>query len=163
MNAKTLYGLIAIAIIAVVVAIALQSRREPRRETEAQTQPVLPALRDHINDIKGITLTGAEGKLIVTLTRSDDGWGIAERGGYPADIGKIRQWLVKLDRSTLLEQKTANAQRYADIGVDDVKNKDAKGVRVDIAGLPTPTTVIIGTYSAPSAGTFVRRGDEAQS
>lgn len=163
MNAKSLYVLIGAAIVAVGIAIALRIGHAPRSEADEHAQPLLPALRSHVNDVTSITVTGAGDKVVATLTRGKDGWTIAERSGYPADLTHIRELLVKLDRATLVERKTSNPKRYRDIGVDDVKDRDAKGVRVDIAGLAKPVRLIVGTYSGSLGGTFVRRDGEAQS
>ena len=163
MNAKRLGLLAVIAAALVGIAIALRTAHNAPADNAARDQPLLPALRDHVNDVSAITLTGPAGKVIATLARGKDGWGVAERAGYPADVTAIRQLLVKLGRSTLIEPKTTHPQRYVDIGVDDVTTKDAKGVQVDIAGLSSPTRLIVGHYSAPARGTFVRRVGEAQS
>ena len=163
MNARKLLLLIVVAVIALALAIALRSRHAAPVQPAEQDKPLLPALRDHVNDVSGITLTGAGGKVIATLARGKDGWTIAERAGYPADVAAIRGLLVKLGGSTVVEPKTTNPQRYPDIGVDDVADKDAKGVEVDVAGLSAPVKIIVGSYSPQGAGTFVRRAGEAQS
>jgi hypothetical protein len=163
MNTRRLFFLLAFAVIALSIAMALRTTQQPRTESESEAKPLLPALRDHLNDVSAITFTGAGGKVIATLQRDKDGWHIAERSGYPADLNKIRDLLIKLDRSMLIEQKTSSPQHYAELGVEDVKNADAKGVQIALAGLATPTDLIIGTFSAPSRGTFVRHGNEPQS
>jgi hypothetical protein len=87
-----------------------------------------------------------------------------EKSGYPADLAKIREFLLKLDQATLIEQKTSNPKLYGDLGVDDVKDKDAKGVLVEIAGLAQPLKLIVGNYNgAGGGGTFVRNDGETQS
>lgn len=163
MNAKRLGLLAVIAVALVGIALALRTGHNAPAENAPRDQPLLPALRDHVNDVSAITLTGPGDKVIATLARGKNGWAIAERSGYPADVTAIRQLLVKLGRSTLIEPKTTNPQRYADIGVSAVTSKDAKGVQVDIAGLSAPARLIVGTYSAPAQGTFVRRVGEEQS
>ena len=163
MNAKTLYLLIAVAIVAVVGAIALRMSHSPRVESDEQAKPLLPSLAGHVNDVSAITLTGAGGKPIATMKRAGDGWHIVERSDYPADITEIRGLLVKLDRATLVEAKTSNPKHYADIAVDDVAGKEAKGVLVTLTGVAPPNKVIVGNYSGTSQGTFVRRDGEAQS
>jgi len=163
MNAKTLYVLIAAAVVAVGAAIGLHDWRQPKTEFDEQAKPLLPTLRDHVNDVSGVKLTGAGGKVIATLSRNKDGWGIAERAGYPADVTKLRDFLIRLDRATLIEPKTDNPKRYSDIGVGDVKDAQAKGVLVELSGLSGPVALIVGDYSAPSGGTFVRRDGEASS
>jgi hypothetical protein len=164
MNAKKFYVLIAAAVIALAAAWYINSSNAPQTGVSAQAQPVLPELHEHVNDVKEIALTGAGDKVLVTLKRGADGWSIAEKSGYPADLAKIREFLIKLDQATLTEAKTSNPKLYAELGVDDVKDAKATGVKVTLAGLTKPLAIIIGNYNgAGGGGTFVRRAGEAQS
>jgi hypothetical protein len=162
MNTKTLYVLIAAAALMVGIAIAVQVVHQHGRETVTQAGPLLPTLRGHLNDVSEIKLTGSGSQVIATLKRTNEGW--VEKAGYPANFTKIRELLLKLDQSTLIEPKTSNPKLYAQIGVDDVKDAAANGVQVDLNGLAQPTTIIVGVDNADAgAGTFVRRDNEAQS
>lgn len=164
MNQKTLSYLIGAAVIALGAAIAINLSNRPQSDASAQARPLLPQLHGHVNEVSSITFTAADAKVLATLRRGPDGWGVLEKSGYPADLPKIREFLLKLDQATLLEQKTSNPKRYADLGVDDVKDKDAKGILVDIAGLAQPTRLIIGNYNGGGGGgTFVRLDGDAQS
>ena len=164
MNAKTLYLLIAIAAAALIGAVAINLANRPASNVSEQARPLAAELKDHLNDVSAITLTGAGDKVLVTLKRDKDGWSVAERSGYPADLAKIREFLLKLAQATLIEQKTANPKHYADLGVDAVKDKDAKGILVEISGLAQPLRLIVGNYNGGGGGgTFVRRDGDAQS
>ncbi|MHB8448357.1 MAG: DUF4340 domain-containing protein [Rudaea sp.] len=164
MNAKKLYVLIAVAVIALIAAWYINSSNAPQTGVSARAAPVLPELHGHINDVNVITLTGAGNKILATLKRGADGWTLAEKSGYPADLAKIREFLIKLDQATLTEAKTSNPQLYAELGVDEVKDAKATGVLVTLGGLAKPSAIIIGNYNgAGGGGTFVRREGEAQS
>jgi hypothetical protein len=164
MNAKTLYTLIAVAALALMVAIVINMSNKPQSDVADQAKPLLPGLHGHVNDVSAITLTGADNKVLATLKRSGDGWSVAEKSGYPADLTKIREFLLKLDAATLTEAKTSNPKHYADLGVDGVAGKDAKGLLVDIAGLAAPLKLIVGNYNgAGGGGTFVRLDGQDQS
>ena len=164
MNAKKFYVLIAAAVIALVAAWYINSSNAPQTGVSAQAQPLLPELHEHVNDVNAITLTGAGDKVLVTLKRGADGWSIAEKSGYPADLAKIREFLIKLDQATLTEAKTSNPKLYGELGIDDVKDAKSTGVLVTLGGLAKPLAIIIGNYNgAGGGGTFVRRAGEAQS
>src|SRR5438045_3094878 len=120
MNAKTLYTLIGAAIVALLAAVFINSSKAPRSDVTTQAQRLMPELHGHVNDVNTITLTGADNKVLATLKRGADGWTVAEKANYPADVAKIREFLLKLDQATLIEQKTSNDKRYAELGVDDV-------------------------------------------
>ncbi|HEX4481605.1 MAG TPA: DUF4340 domain-containing protein [Rudaea sp.] len=164
MKTKTLYILIGAAVIALIIAFAMNRASAPKVDVADRALPVVPGLKDHVNDITGLTFTGAGDKILVTLRREKDGWSIAEKSSYPADLTKLREFLLKLSQATVIEEKTSNPKRYAELGVDDVKDANATGVRVDIAGLAQPTKLIIGNFNgAGGGGTFVRRDGDAQS
>lgn len=164
MNVKTLYILIAVALLALIAAFAINSSNRPRSEVSEQAAPLLPELHGHVNDVSSITFTAADAKVLATLRRGSDAWSVAEKSDYPADVAKIREFLLKLDAATLIEQKTSNPKLYTDLGVNDVKDKDAKGILVDIAGLAQPVKFIIGNFNgAGGGGTFVRRDGQEQS
>ncbi|MDR3385667.1 MAG: DUF4340 domain-containing protein [Rudaea sp.] len=164
MNAKTLYVLVAVAALALGTAVAINFANRPESEVADQAKPLLAQLHGHVNDVSAITLIGADNKVLATLQRGSDGWSVAEKSGYPADLAKIREFLLKLDAATVVEQKTSNPKLYAELGVSDVKDKDAKGILVEIAGLAQPLRLIVGNYNgAGGGGTFVRHDGDAQS
>src|SRR5215468_5343527 len=147
MNTKTLYGLVAAALVALIAAWWITSSQKPVSESAEQARTLLPGFRDQVNDVNAITFTGAEGKVLATLKRGSDGWTVADKGGYPADLAKLREFLLKLADATVLEQKTSNAKHYADLGVGDVKEKDAGGVLVTLDGAKQPVRLIVGNYN----------------
>lgn len=164
MSSKKLAILVAFAIVALIAAWYINSSNAPQTGVAAQAQPLLPELHDHVNDVNAITLTGAGGKVLTELKRGTDGWSIVEKSGYPADLAKVREFLIKLDQATLTEAKTSNPKLYAELGVDDVKDAKATGVLVTLGGLSKPLAIIIGNFNgAGGGGTFVRRAGDAQS
>jgi hypothetical protein len=163
MNRNTLIGLAVAALAAIVIAVVLNRTHQPRSENGGEeTTYLVPALRDHVNDVDKIVVTGAENKTVATLIRKADGWSIAEKSGYAADTGKLREFLLKLADTKLIEQKTASKDKYATLGVEDVDGKDAKSTQVELGGLGAPVKLIVGNSNA-HGGTFVRRAGEAQS
>ncbi|MGY6215917.1 DUF4340 domain-containing protein [Methylolobus aquaticus] len=162
-NSRTVGLLGVAAVLAIVAAVALNHARRPVAEPDRSATFAVPALHGHINDVTGLTITGPENKVLVTLTKSSQGWRVKERGDYPADTGKLRELLLKLTDAALLEPKTANPQRYAELGVDEPAGTDAKGVLLTLDGLGQPVRLIVGTTASRGGATFVRRPDEPQS
>ena len=163
MNAKTLYALIAAAVVALLAAWWINTSHAPVSESAEQNKALLPGLRERLNDITAVTLTSADNQVLATLKHASDGWTIEQKSGYPADVPKLREFLLKLADATVLEQKTSNPKLYADLGVEDVKGKDAKGILVSLEGLKEPVKLIIGNYNGGGGGgTFVRRDGQAQ-
>jgi len=165
MKQKNFYTLLGIAVIALVGAFMLNRSKKPiSNENSSATKNFLPELKDQVNAITSVILTGSENKVIATLKRSDAGWSVVEKYNYTADTQKLRELLMKLSDATILEAKTANKEKYADLGVDDIANKDAKGILITMEGLAKPVKVIIGNFNGTGGGgTFMRRADEPQS
>lgn len=163
MNSRTVIGLGVAAAVALIAAFAINSSRKPHVEGAQAVSYALPELTDHLNDVKSLGLSGPGSQPIATLEKGDKGWTLKEKGGYRADAGKVREYLLKLSQARLIEQKTANEQRYADLGVSDIGAADAKGVLVALDGLGKPAQLIVGTVSPRGDGTFVRRAGDKQS
>ncbi len=164
MNQKTLIVLGAAAVLAVGAALLVDRARAPKSDVSARAGLLVPELREHVNDVTRINLTAANNQAAVTLVRGDQGWTVAQRGNYPADVGKLREYLLRLADATLLEEKTSNKERYADLGVEDITAPTAKGMLLELDGLPTPARVFIGNPNAQGGGgTFVRLPEQASS
>lgn len=148
--------------VAVVLALWAGSTRDLAGDVAGIGEPLVKGLSGAINEVKQLRVVEAGDKPAVTLQRAKEGWVVAERGGYPADISKVRETLIGLAEATLVEAKTANPERHAALGVEDVSAPDAKGMRIEIEG-KVSAKVVVGTFSTQGNGSFVRRNDEAQS
>ncbi|MDX1563707.1 MAG: DUF4340 domain-containing protein, partial [Gammaproteobacteria bacterium] len=85
-----------------------------------------------LEDIERITISGAGAERLVTLERQADGWVVVEQDGYPADFAKVRQLLVGLAEAEIVEEKTANPDFYARLGVEPVATPDAGGLEIGL-------------------------------
>lgn len=151
------------AVVALLLAVWAGSTREPA-QTLGSGDPLVPGLADGINEVRMLKITGAGNLPIATLNRGEGGWTVAEKNGHPADVAKIREFLLKLADATIVEAKTSDPNNYAKLGVEEVSATEAKGALVEIEGLKAPVRLIVGNFNARGAeGTYVRRADEAQS
>uniref|UniRef100_UPI0021484B29 DUF4340 domain-containing protein n=1 Tax=Tahibacter caeni TaxID=1453545 RepID=UPI0021484B29 len=148
---------------AIAIAAGISLSRKPVADAAHGAGEALPGLAEHVNDVTRFSLTGPGQKLLATLEKGEQGWSLKEKGGYRADAGKVREFLLRLSQSRLLEQKTANEQRYSDIGVTDIGASDAKGLLVALDGLPQPAQLIVGIMNPRGDATYVRRAGEKQS
>lgn len=163
MNQKNLLGLGIATLAVVAVAFVVQHSRKPVSDFSNQAGPLIADLSNHVNDVSRVVLTTANKKVEVTLDKKGGLWTVAEKGGYPADLGKLREYLLKVSDAKLIERKTAKADRYPDLGLSDISDPQAKGIAVEIDGLAAPVAFIAGIYNAQGGGTYVRRSVEEQS
>ncbi|MBS0589986.1 MAG: DUF4340 domain-containing protein [Proteobacteria bacterium] len=164
MNAKTLYLLVGATAIALAAAFWITSANAPVREESAKDTFLMPGLREELNAVDAFTIKGAGGKTLLELRRSGAEWRVAQRANYPADVGKLREYLFKLADAKVLDAKTSNPQRYAELGVEDPIDPQAKSLLVALGGVHDQPNLIVGLYNGQGeGGTFVRREGEKQS
>lgn len=163
MNSKTVLGLGTATLLAIIAAVVITTARKPVLEIAERAPYAFPELRDHLNEVKSLTITGAGNTPLVTVENTGQGWTVQQKGGYPADLGQVRSLLLKLVDSRLREKKTANQQRFSELGVEDIGQPEAKGLLLTLDGLAQPVQVIIGKGNARGDGTFIRRAGNQQS
>ncbi len=147
----------ALAILAVLAGVALRGQRDA---TPADG-PFLPALKDELNEVSRIVITGPGSATIATLERGADRWTVAGRNNYPADVGRIRRNLLALAEARIVEEKTSNPEFYDRLGVQDLSSATAGGVQLTVTGGKEPIDLIVG-IAQPGAPdlTYVRRAGE---
>ena len=118
-------------------------------------------LKDRINDVERITVE-ASGEEAVVVERSDSGWVVRNRDGYPADVARVRDVLIALSDARIVELKTSNPDRYEAIGVRDPEEAGAAGRRLTATAGDAPFSVIIGDAAAGSSR-YVRPSGEERS
>jgi len=125
---------------------------------------LLPGLDEALNDVRRIVVTAGGDRTVATLEHSGQGWRVAERDGYPADIGRIRRNLLALAEARIVERKTANPEFHGRLGVADLSDPEATGSRFDIEAGDYRASVIIGdTGVSGGRMAYVRRVGEDQS
>jgi hypothetical protein len=159
MSKRTLFILTGAAVVLILLAVFGQQRPST---TTAATTPLLPDLESRLNDITRLKLAKAGNEAIATLEKSDKGWTVAEKDGYPADVTKIRAALVALAQARIIEEKTANPDLYDRLGVRDISDDSATGIGLTYEADGKPTTVILGD-SEGHDHRYIRRADDVQS
>lgn len=105
-----------------------------------------------------------------TLTRDGDTWRIEQAGGYPARPERIRELLTGLTELRLVEERTSDPARHADIGVDDPSREGSTAARLrllDAQGQPIAELILgrrrVRTQGNVPEAIYVRRPSEAKS
>ncbi len=129
---------------------------------------MFPDLAPRLRDAAKVEIT-AQGKTVV-IERKGDRWGLAERGGYPVTESKLRAMLTALTELRLVEPRTAEADQFQRLGVEDVDAKDAKSalLRVlDGTGKPIVSVIVghrrVRTQARVPEQVYVRRPGDSQS
>lgn len=126
MNARIAAILVVLLAVLGGGALLLQRQETARRPSNVGElgQRLLKDLR--AADLSAIRIV--EPKATLTLQRRDDGWIIVERDGFPADLGKVREFVLKA-----IELKVGQSEP---IGEKDRArlNLDASGTQIEFAG-----------------------------
>jgi hypothetical protein len=148
---------------ALVVLLALVIFGQRGSAPVSSGSAFMPDLKDALGDISRVTVVKANGETVATLEKGTDNWVVADKHGYVANAAKLRQALTALAEAHILEQKTANPELYARLGVEDVTAANAAGVSIALTapGRELPT-IILGNAEG-SKFRYARRAGEAQS
>jgi hypothetical protein len=117
MNPRRVVGLLVVA--AVVLAAGFWISGANRHDSSnILGKPVLPDLKKALNDVKELRFAKADGTH-ATLRKEDTDWVVVERN-FAADSSRVRKLLLDLSALEVVEEKTSNPARYADLSVEDV-------------------------------------------
>jgi hypothetical protein len=159
MQTRTLI-LLAVAVVAALAATMLLERKSEPDSVVAGGGLLYPNLTANLNTIDRLELT--QGDQQIVLEKSDSGWIVEQKSGYPADSGKIRQLLLRLSEARILEAKTTNPELYPRLTVAEPDAAEGAGNLLEIAA-PSDVRLIIGDLDSRAGGTYVRRAGESQS
>jgi hypothetical protein len=151
-----------VAAVALVAALWSSQTRRPEQEALA-AQAVVPGLEKDINAVTALRVRTAGDALQATITRTGNGWVLAERGDWPVDANVLREFLLKLSRAKRIAGKTDKPALYYKLGVEEISVKDHPGAQVEIDGLAQPVKLIVGRNVARGTGHYVRLVGEARS
>jgi hypothetical protein len=164
MMQKRLIALLLITVLVLAGGLYLSQHQVDAPETAGASGPLIPELDGKLNEVSALKITAPNTVVIAELARHDEGWVVVGKSGYPADMTRVREYLIKLGEAALREAKTSKPDNYGRLGVSDLNLADAKGTGVELSGLAKPVSLIVGISSGGGTpGTFVRRAGEAQS
>lgn len=123
---------------------------------------VFPTLAERQDQLDTLQLRGAGKATLVTLRRKENVWRVAERTDWPADAGRISQYLFVLSQARLAEAKTSNPELYARIGVGPITDEAATGSELTLSGKGISSRLLIGHEHTKFDSNYVRVDGQAQ-
>ena len=151
-----------------VVASALTYGSVNRWATgKVEGKLLLPTFARDVASANEIEIVQGEKKLV--LERAGDQWRLKERDGYPANAERVRALLLALQRSELIEPRTAAKDKLKLLELEDPTAKDAKSrsLRVLDAKARPLAEIVLGkarndAFGSGKGGAYVRRPAETQ-
>ncbi|MGH8658221.1 MAG: DUF4340 domain-containing protein, partial [Gammaproteobacteria bacterium] len=120
------FSLITAALIG--VAWMVSHKRVP--QTELSKNALFPGLAERINDTSRIEIRTQDED--TTLVKRDDKWVLEERHGYPALFTRVQELAFALTELNIIEPKTKDKARYAQLGVEDIGAKGADSTSITL-------------------------------
>jgi len=162
MNAKTI--LIGGVVAAGLITAGVMLSSDPQTEETAQTSGLFFPDFDE-NGAQSIEVAFQGGGYL--LERDGEVWGLASKGGYPIDIGKLRTLLLAIGGAEIVDRKTDDPTRHAKLGLqDEPAADDLHWRRLEITGDDgsPQASLILGkrTGNGRLAQVFARRTGEDQ-
>lgn len=117
-----------LAAVAVAAAVVLS---EDRPETVVGSgERVFPGLLDRVERLAAIRVRTHDAT--VTVRATANGWVVADRGDYPAAFEKVKATVLGFAALEKAEAKTAKAENYARLGVEDADTKGGAAREVSL-------------------------------
>ncbi len=159
---------VAVSTVVALAAVAVSLGRDTGyRPAAGAGEKVFPGLLERVNDVAGIVIESAGGK--ITLENGVRGWIVKDREGYPARTVKIKRAVLGLAQLQLSEAKTRRKEKFAKLELQDLGAEGAKSKRVklfDGAGKVVADLLVgkrRGTLAGtPGGGLYVRKPGDPQ-
>ena len=101
---RTSFSILAGVTVVLVAAAIFSVASQPSLTTiPRDRERAFPTVAAKLNDADKISIVSNKAKF--TIARSDKGWGIVEKSGYPVAFDKVKSALVGLAELKLLEQR----------------------------------------------------------
>lgn len=154
----TILGFLTLIVVLVAVWLLFGERHAGPAE-ELRDSALFPGLSERVDEIAGIVIE--KGEVRTALRAGEQGWTVAERAGYPADMGKIRELVSGLAGARILLAKTSNPELYGRIGLGEA----ATSVTLTDAAGESLAALDVGQREYRNRGfaSFVLREGEARS
>jgi Domain of unknown function (DUF4340) len=160
MNAKHLVPLAAVAVVSVAATAWVLQTSTQTVASDRRGESVVPSLLAKANDLTGLSVRDGNGTVAVELR---DNRYVAAESGYPIKTDSIRDVIASSAELAFEEARTADPNRYGDLGLADPGDKNAseagKEITFRTAGGELADFVVGKTDSttgSPAGGVFIR-------
>ena len=164
MNARLLLILTLVVCVLGLAAHFFSQERQSLQTAIFEPGPLVAGIEDRINDVDVARVESQEGG-ILTLTRKNGEWAIAEHYGYRANPERVNELLKKVATLKKIEPKTKKPENHKRLNLDDPAGEMSLATRITLkAGDAQVTDIIVGLNRAPAhgGGAFVRLWGQEQ-
>lgn len=116
------------------IALVLLAYQQAQSDKSVGSGLLLPELAAQLDDVTRVEILSGGEKLELALVRSDSGWGLEQRSGYPIMLDELRSVLRALAQVEPAEAMTSNPEYYSRLRVTDIADPDSAATAVRIYG-----------------------------
>lgn len=153
MSQRSIVMLGVVTLIIMVAALLLTSQRQDSPTEDGGL--LVPGLREQVNDLTAIDITGGDGQRIAQLRRGADRWQVENRDGFDADFRRVHDFLRELALARRAEARTAQSEWFGRLGLADIGAAEGAGVLIEFPGTALPS-VILGAHDQTTGSRFAR-------
>ena len=165
MQNNTLIKLGALAALLLSVGLMQRGAQGPQKAELTGGVALLPELVNRLNEVSSISFASTGGSW--SVSKSESGWGLDAKGGYPVKMEEVRKTLIALSEAEKIEAKTKVASSYSRLGVEGPGQEDSESKLVTLtdANGGAIAAVIVGKLRAGAGdpSCYVRVADSDQS
>ena len=157
-NNYRMYILIFIAFFAVISAVGISCFSY---NTSTQKIKLLPKLKVQKNNIIAINIDHQD-SVITLIADNNKNWFVGEMDGYPAINQKVNNLISSLENLELIEFKTDDPNKYPELWLNDVNQKESNAYRISLVGKDgnIMDNIIVGKQQNDTI--FIRKNNDPQ-
>ena len=163
MKTRSLIVLAVVAVVVAVVAVFAVQDRESGTRHRVVGERLFPGLIERVNSVASMEVTQGEDRY--TIVRDGDVWGLAEKGGYPAQFDMVKKTILGIAEVALVEAKTSKRDRLGELYLAEPDAEEGPGTRIALRGEDGAelAAMILGKAARGGGGRrYVRRAGEDQ-
>lgn len=163
MKTRSLIVLAVVAVVVAVVAVFAVQDRESGTRHRVVGERLFPGLIERVNSVTSMEVTQGEDRY--TIVRDGDVWGLAEKGGYPAQFDMVKKTILGIAEVALIEAKTSKRDRLGELYLAEPDAEEGPGTRIALRGEDGAelAAMILGKAARGGGGRrYVRRAGEDQ-
>lgn len=131
------------------------------KSAKATNNYFFPDLLQQLDEVDHIVVSRAGTKVIVSLSRNDEGWHLDKPASVPANPYLLEEILKAMAIAKVLEIKTTEADWYQHLGVEGIQLAASTGTMIEFKSPSQSWRVIVGKQSDTQKGQYWRQPEQA--
>ncbi len=116
------------------------------------------------NALSQLKIISAGNTVVIDAQKKDGQWIMVNLDNYPVDSSKISTLVNELAQASIVEKKTAKAEKLHKLGLRDISNDDSAATAISLIADGSEYQILLGSYpSGSNNARYVRYQNNTQS